>query len=522
MFFAPSVVVFFLPSILPNLVSTFHLSKVASTSLPFGKGTLRNVKPGEEQIILFRNSQRHYNSVHPQTVEHFLCKNEKVGGQNGGTCFFKKDQTFSKLLVHPTLVDELKKNNITIPSLIQFDLLQYYNKCFPMLRNVIIGAENGIGKTLSYIIFVLNHILKQSSRHNRVFVLIFQYSGLLTRQCLQVVRRLSRNVKVKSTTLNPTPVTPVTTVSPVNLNPNGSLILITSPVKFATYMKENEDAVTPFLKNLDFLIMDEVDVLFDDPFVKHIKALYQQMSKLANTKYISIVTSSTLCNNGKKSVYQKINKYVTDAVLIKTNYLHNVHPLVNYHFVNLPSYTVSEKIKAIKRIMSKENYKKTLIFCNTLTSCNNAYSQLSPLFEDIYLFNSSLKKEDQFAILDIFKNSERCILVTTDIIHRGVDIKGITHLFHLDAPTNIVVYTHRNGRISRGASTGDIYLFNDSDNLVTIKIYQLHKKNVKFEDIFSRKRSLRKNYKRDLKKSKQGEGKAGQNPQSSTEHPLEG
>ncbi|EUD68166.1 adenosinetriphosphatase [Plasmodium inui San Antonio 1] len=510
MFFAPSVIVFFLPSILLNLVSTFHLSKVVSTSFLSRKGTLRNVNSGEEQIILCRNLQRHYNNVHSQTVEHFLCKNEKIDGQNAWTCFFKKDQTFSKLLVHPTLVEELKKNNIIIPSLIQFDLLQYYNKYFPMLRNVIIGAENGIGKTLSYIIFVLNHILMHSSRDNRVFVLIFQYSGLLTRQCLQVVRRLSRNVKVKCATLNPTPLTPV------NLNPDRSLILITSPVRFATYMKKNEDALTPFLKNLDFLIMDEVDVMFEDPFVKHVKALYEQMSKVANMKYISIVTSSTLPNKGKKSVYQNINKYVTDAVLIKTNYLHNVHPLVNYHFVNLPTYTISEKIKAIKRIMSKENYKKTLIFCNTVTSCNNAFSQLSSLFEDIYLFNSSLKKEDQFAILGMFKNSERCILVTTDIIHRGVDIKGITHLFHLDAPTNIVVYTHRNGRISRGASTGDIYLFNDSDNLVTKKIYQLHKKNVKFEDIFSRKRSLRKNYKRDLKNSKHGEGKAGQSSQSST------
>lgn len=499
MFFAPSVIVFFLL----NLVSTFHLSKVASTSFLCGKGILRNVNSGEEQIIISRNFQRHYNSVNPPKVEHFLCKNEKVDGQNGETCFFKKDQTFSKLLVHPTLVEELKRNNITIPSLIQFDLLQYYNKYFPMLCNIIIGAENGIGKTLSYIIFVLNHILKQSNRNNRVFVLIFQYSGLLTRQCLQVVRRLSRNIKVKCTTLNPAPLTPL------NLNPNGNLILITSPVKFATYMKENEDAVTLFLKNLDFLIMDEVDVMFEDPFVKHVKALYEQLSKLANKKYISIVTSSTLSNKGKMSIYQNIKRYVTNAFLIKTNYLHNVHPLVNYHFVNLPTYTVSEKIKAIKRIMSKENYKKTLIFCNTLTSCNNAFSQLSSLFEDIYLFNSSLKKEDQLGILDIFKNSERCILVTTDIIHRGMDIKGITHLFHFDAPTNIVVYTHRNGRISRGASTGDIYLFNDSDNLVTKKIYQLHKKNVKFEDIFSRKRSLRKNYKRDLKKSKQGEGKAG-------------
>ncbi|EAA15549.1 hypothetical protein [Plasmodium yoelii yoelii] len=122
-------------------------------------------------------------------------------------------------------------------------------------------------------------------------------------------------------------------------------------------------------------------------------------------------------------------------------------------------------------------------------------------FDNIFSFNSSLKKEDQMLILDHFKNSEdNVILVSTDIIHRGIDIKNITHLFHFDTPTNIIVYTHRNGRISRGANTGDIYIFNDAENLITKKIYQFHKNNIKFEDIFSRKRSLRKNYKRQLKK----------------------
>ncbi|GAW81513.1 ATP-dependent helicase [Plasmodium gonderi] len=492
MFFAPVLSFFFFFFSFLKLINTFNINKLVNASFSFNKGILQNVRTGEGKIIFSKNLQRHYNHFSPPPVEYFPCKNEIQNDKDGGI-FFKKDQTFSKLLVHPTLVEELNKNNIITPSVIQFDLLQYYNKNSQNMKNVIIGAENGIGKTLSYIILVLNHILKQRPKDDKISVLIFQYSGLLRRQCHDVVRRLSRNVKVKINILNKE--------DPIDLNKNKNLILITSPERFVTHMKENQEAVATFLQSLNFFIMDEVDIMFDNPIIKYMKRLYEQMNKLKNTKCVSILTSSTLCNKGKKSVYQNIKKYVKDAVFIKTNYLHNIHPFINYNFINLPVYNIKEKVKAIKNILSKENHKKVLIFCNTVSNCNNAFSLLKSHFDDIFSFNSSLKKEDQFIILDHFKNSEKSILVSTDIIHRGVDVKGITHLFHFDAPTNAVIYTHRNGRISRGASTGgNIYLFNNSENLVTNKIYQLHKNNVKFEDIFSRKRSLRKNYKRDLKK----------------------
>ncbi|SBT36607.1 ATP-dependent helicase [Plasmodium ovale wallikeri] len=227
------------------------------------------------------------------------------------------------------------------------------------------------------------------------FVLIFQYNNLLSKQCYDIVKSLSRSVKVKTTNLKKGNL----------LNLSGSFILISSPVRFVTYMKENKEVVENFLNHLNFFIIDEVDVMFDKPYMKYISIVYEEIHKRNTGNIISLITSSTLF--------------------------------------------------------------------------------------------------DQFEILELFKNSENPILVTTDIIHRGIDIKNITHLFHFDAPSNIIVYTHRNGRISRGASTGDIYMFNHSESLITKKIYELHKNNVKFEDIFSRKRSLRKNFKRDIKKSNQ-------------------
>ncbi|VWU52327.1 hypothetical protein HEP_00429100 [Hepatocystis sp. ex Piliocolobus tephrosceles] len=63
-------------------------------------------------------------------------------------------------------------------------------------------------------------------------------------------------------------------------------------------------------------------------------------------------------------------------------------------------------------------------------------------------------------------------------------------------------HARANGRISRGSSTGDIYMFNDQTELITKKLFDLHKNNEQFEDIMSKKRSLRKNYKKSLKQAK--------------------
>ncbi|SBT70772.1 ATP-dependent helicase, putative [Plasmodium malariae] len=484
MFFIYHLIYFFFFFLI--LVNTYNITKISNNSFLHSKFIYDNVSKRKEKRKKGapQNVQRHYNF----TIEHFPCKTEIL--ENKDEYFFKSNQTFSQLRIHGTLVEELKKYNINVPSIIQSDLLEYYNKNFEKLKNVIIGAENGIGKTLSYIILILNHILKQPKIQN-TRVLIFQYNSLLSKQCYDIIKRLSKKIKVKTVNLK----------GEDSINEISNLIVICSPVRFVTYMKENKENIVNFLQNLNFFIIDEVDLMFDKPYIKYISTVYDEMNKLNNNKVVSIVTSSTISNKGKKSIQNNIMKYVTNSVVIKTNYMHNIHPFINYHFVNLPVYNVKTKIDAMKNIILKENLKKKIIiFCNTVKSCNSVFSLLKSDFDNIFAFNSSFKKDDLFIILELFKNSENPILVTTDIIHRGVDIKDITHLFHFDSPTNIIVYTHRNGRISRGASTGDIYIFNNLENLVTRKIYELHKNNVKFEDIFSRKRSLRKNYKRELKK----------------------
>ncbi|KYO02238.1 putative ATP-dependent helicase [Plasmodium gaboni] len=453
------------------------------------------IKYNGKRIILVKDS-REENSLDFK-VEDFLCESEKKGKkkkqETEGSLFFQSNTTFSELNIHKNLIENLKNHNINTPSVIQYDLLKYYDEHKDdNLQNIIIAAENGIGKTLSYIIFLINHILKKGTNKNTC-TLILQYNNLLCNQCYDILKKLSKNVKAQIINLKYEGI----------INIKNHLIVICTPVRLMTYIKEDKENIfSTFFENLDFFIMDEVDILFDNPYIKNMKIIFDELNKLKNEKYVSIITSSTLCNRGKKSIYNNVIKYITNPIVIKTNYFHNIHPFINYHFIKPSNYNIKNKIQIIKHILLKENYKKVLIFCNTLKSSNTAFSLLKLHFDNIFLFNSTVKKEDQSIILNHFKTSQNPILVTTDIIYRGIDISDISHLFHFDTPTNIVVYTHRNGRLARGANTGHVYIFKHFEDLVTRKIYELHKNKLKFEEIFSRKRSLRKNYKRELQKKK--------------------
>lgn len=263
---------------------------------------------------------------------------------------------------------------------------------------------------------------------------IYIYLFTFTFTCVLHFELLFRNVKAQIVNLKYEGI----------INIKNHLIVICTPVRLISYIKEDKENVfSTFFENLDFLIMDEVDILFDNPYIRNMKIIFDELNKLKNEKSVSIITSSTLCNKGKKSIYNNVIKYITNPIVIKTNYFHNIHPFINYHFIKASNYYIKNKVQIIKHILSKQNYKKVLIFCNTLKSSNTAFSLLKLHFDNIFLFNSTVTKEDQTIILNHFKNSQNPILVTTDIIYRGIDISNISHLFHFDTPTNIVVYTHR-------------------------------------------------------------------------------
>ena len=81
--------------------------------------------------------------------------------------------------------------------------------------------------------------------------------------------------------------------------------------------------------------------------------------------------------------------------------------------------------------------------------------------------------------LEKFKDKSAEMLIASDVAARGIDIKGLSHVFNYDVPNNPEDYVHRIGRTGRAGKRGKAYtLFDDNDNKAIVLIEKLIKKKV--------------------------------------------
>ena len=86
--------------------------------------------------------------------------------------------------------------------------------------------------------------------------------------------------------------------------------------------------------------------------------------------------------------------------------------------------------------------------------------------------NGKISKEDRKLAIESFRNGKIKILVSSDVTARGLDVEGITHVFHLDLPLKLNEYLHRSGRTARGDAHGISICIATIKQLNIIKKYE--------------------------------------------------
>lgn len=95
----------------------------------------------------------------------------------------------------------------------------------------------------------------------------------------------------------------------------------------------------------------------------------------------------------------------------------------------------------------------TVIFSNTIESAIKLHDKLREKYPSCQIVHKDLSDEARAKVLKLFFNGEFRILLTTDIIARGIDTKHVQHVILYDFPRNMIEYLHRIGRTGR-ANTG--------------------------------------------------------------------
>ncbi len=140
----------------------------------------------------------------------------------------------------------------------------------------------------------------------------------------------------------------------------------------------------------------------------------------------------------------------------------------------------SQKAQLIRGlIQDKPNYTSILVFTSTKKKVNEIVRALSRSNYSVQAVSSDLDQKDREAAIRKFRSGETRVIVATDVLSRGIDIKGINLVINYDVPNDAEDYVHRIGRTARADSTGvaitivnpdDMYKFSKIETLIEREI----------------------------------------------------
>ena len=341
------------------------------------------------------------------------------------------------------VIDSIESMGISQPTVIQL-------KGIPMIlkgRNVLCAAQTGSGKTLTYLVPILN-ILKDEedsgfmTKFNHPRACIVAPFRELAAQILQVVKSMSHHVSIRSVGCIGGE---KDSIMYKRLKERPVDILVGTPGTILDLLRKRRIS---FL-NLRYMVFDEADTMYDSSF----KGITDQLLKSALPNaggYVKgrhrkfVFAAATLPRHG---VLNHIKDSIKDISLVTAN-LHHILPNIQYHFIKTLQ---PEKPKELLTVLSTRisTNRKVLIFVNTSSTCNWLSGYLSEKGVSHGKLSGKTSPEDRRRILREFKSKENGIVISTDLTSRGLDFPDLHTVINYDCPLNTTDFIHRAGRTGR-------------------------------------------------------------------------
>jgi len=340
--------------------------------------------------------------------------------------------TFNEFNLNKPLLNALADLNIEHPTAIQEKVFS------PILagKDVIGIAQTGTGKTYAYLLPIFR-LWKFNKTPHAVMMIIVPTRELVA-QVVGEIEKLTTymNVVVKG-------VYGGTNINTQKLAIDEGLdIVVGTPGRLMDLLL---DGVLK-TKQIKTLIIDEVDEMLNLGFRTQLKNLFE----LLPTKRQNLMFSATMTEEVEGVVdmvtdyYQKIEAAPSGA------------PLENIEQYTYAVPNFNSKANLLSLLLNEDaTMKKVLVFVSTKKMADALYERMFPSFvEQVGIIHSSKSQNYRFAAVENFMNGTYRFLIATDIIARGLDVTGISHVINFDLPDVAEKYIHRIGRTGRAEEKG--------------------------------------------------------------------
>lgn len=350
---------------------------------------------------------------------------------------------------------------------LEFDVLtSIQEKSIPLIlnkKNLLAISYTGSGKTVAFVLPVLENLLKEKQNKNSLDIIILVPTREL---CLQIndflLELLKYNDEILVKNAFGSRSSEIVDEKIKNDLPN---VLISTPVKLKEYLEK--DVIN--FDNLKTFILDEADLLLEQNTDLSLKYIFKKIP-LQTQKLMFSASFNDEVENTAKFFLKYYDKIKIDDDLFDLNLIEQ-----NAFFVDKQN-----KDKLLLDLLDKKEVKSGIIFTNTKDTADNLVRFLVENNIKVEALHSAKSNFHRIKVINNLKLRKNKFLVSTDLGSRGLDIDNLTHVINYQIPQNAQNYLHRIGRVGRAGNKGIIF------NLVTLedrknfkKIEQLNKDKIK-------------------------------------------
>jgi ATP-dependent RNA helicase RhlE len=299
-------------------------------------------------------------------------------------------------------------------------------------RDVIGTAQTGTGKTLAFLIPLMETMNRERARHIVALVL------LPTRELAMQVHEQYEQLRTKTMPRATLIIGGVSEKTQIQSLRAGSELVIATPGRL-------EDLMTRKFVNLrqvKILVLDEADRMLDMGFLPAIRRILSTLPKQRQT----LCFSATM----EQSVASLVNEYMRDPVRVALGSV-----LKPAESVQLQAYEVrpGKKLDVLRQLLFAEKG-QTLIFTRTKRGTERLTKELVRDGFTAAMIHGDRSQSQRNGALSGFQEGRFQVLVATDIASRGLHVDEVAHVINYDVPKMAEDFIHRVGRTGRAGLQG--------------------------------------------------------------------
>lgn len=308
-------------------------------------------------------------------------------------------------------------------------------------RDVLGIAQTGTGKTLGYMLPMLEELQFSKQLNPRILVLV------PTRELvIQVIEEIENFTKYMS-------VRTIGIYGGVNIKTQSTRLLEGADIVVATPGRLYDLILNQSLvvKGLKKLVIDEVDVMLDLGFRRQITNILELLPERRQ----NIMFSATMTDHVDALIDDFFVAPAKISIAVSGTPLDNIsqqcYPVENFY----------TKVNLLKHLLAdRETFGKVLVFVSNKKSADRLFDAIEPDFgQESCIIHSNKSQNYRIRSIEDFDAGVNRILVSTDIMSRGLDLDQITHVINFDTPGFAENYMHRIGRTGRAEKEGKTILF---------------------------------------------------------------